>query len=345
MGSKARWLVGLLPLCFLGLLFWAAWSRDPDFWRSTPGLHHLAQEAAARGDRARALDLARKVRSREPRNSYYAVFLGQMYLQSGQPRGALEIGRQVAAEHPGTQVAKLQAQALEQLGERQAALEVLAAHLQRQPEDREILETAAALAADRPETHPLAVTYYERLYRLSGDPLARRHLVDLLASLNRFQEAIPIQEEEVAQFPENRESLHQLALLYYWQRDYQASTRIYQRLLEKAAGDAGLRLEAAKSAEAAQDLDQALTQYLWLYGHHGAKQEYALALARLWDRKGNHVEAAGILAPLMADQPSLELRRWYALELLLVGDFAKALKTYQAAWEAGDSNQESPGTG
>ena len=78
----------------------------------------------------------------------------------------------------------------------------------------------------------------------------RRPLLSLLLSLNRFQEAIPLQEEEVAQFPEDQEAQHQLALLYYWQRDYRAATQIYQRLLEKAAQDAALRLEAAKSAEA-----------------------------------------------------------------------------------------------
>ena len=42
----------------------------------------------------------------------------------------------------------------------------------------------------------------------------------------------------------------------------------------------------------------------------------------------------------MQEQPDPELRRWYGLELLLIGDFAKALKAYQAAWEAGDTHQE-----
>ena len=50
---------------------------------------------------------------------------------------------------------------------------------------------------------PLAITYYQRLYQLTRDPLVRRHLVELLISLNRFPEAIPLQEEEAAQFPEN----------------------------------------------------------------------------------------------------------------------------------------------
>jgi thioredoxin-like negative regulator of GroEL len=65
-----------------------------------------------------------------------------------------------------------------------------------------------------------------------------------------------------------------------------------------------------------------------------------VALARLWARKGNHAEAAGVLEPLMQEKPDLELRRWYGLELLLVGDFAKALKQYQTAWEAGDTHKE-----
>jgi len=101
-----------------------------------------------------------------------------------------------------------------------------------------------------------------------------------------------------------------------------------------------LRLEAAKSADQARDADQALAHYLWLYAHHQGKKEYALALARLWSQKGNHAEAAGVLAPLMREQPEPELRRWYALELLLLKDFGKALKAYEAAWKEGDTHQE-----
>ena len=234
----------------------------------------------------------------------------------------------------------LQARALERLGDRQAALELLAGALKDNPDNAEILGLAAALAAKEGDDQPLAVTYYQRLYEVTRDPLARRHLVDLLTSLNRFAEAIPLQEEEAAQYPENPEALHRLALLHYWRRDYQAAGRIYQQLLEKTASDAALRLEAARNAEAGHQTDQALAHYLWLYSRNQGKKEYAVALARLWSRKGNHAEAAGILAPLMQDNPDPELRRRYALELLLIGDFGQALKTYQAAWAAGDTHQE-----
>ena len=154
----------------------------------------------------------------------------------------------------------------------------------------------------------------------------------LLASQDRYKEAIALQEEEVAEFPEDQEALHFLALLHYWKRDYQASSDIYQRLLEKSAEDSGLRQEAAKAADAAHDTDRALNQYLWLYARHRGQKEYALALARIWAQKGNHAEAAGVLGPLMHQQPDLELRRWYALELLLIGDFDKAQREYHQAW-------------
>ena len=42
----------------------------------------------------------------------------------------------------------------------------------------------------------------------------------------------------------------------------------------------------------------------------------------------------------MRQHPDLELRRWYALELLLIGDFDKAQKEYHQAWVAGDTHQE-----
>ena len=131
-----------------------------------------------------------------------------------------------------------------------------------------------------------------------------------------------------------------MALLYAWQHDYQAAGPIYQKLLELAADNQALRLEAAKNADAAHNLEQALTHYLRLYAQSGGQKEYALILARLWSQKGNHTEAAAVLAPLMTDQPTLEQRRQYALELLLARNFSQSLKAYQQAWEAGDCHKE-----
>ncbi len=241
---------------------------------------------------------------------------------------------------PGPGALIIHAQALDRLGEPKEALDTLAWYLQRQPDDRSILASAAGIAARHEEYYPLAVTYYQRLYGLDRDPQVRRQLVKLLVSLNRYKEAIPLQEEEVAEFPEDQEALHFLALLHYWQRDYQAASDIYQRLLEKSAENSGLRLEAAKAADAAKDCDRALNQYLWLYARNRGQKEYALALARLWAQKGNHAEAAGVLGPLMQQQPDPALRRWYALELLLIGDFDKAQTQYHKAWEEGDTHQE-----
>jgi predicted Zn-dependent protease len=341
MANRLRWLVWFLPLLFVGALLGLAWHQDHDFWRSASSLQRLAQEAARQGENPRALELARKAWAREPADSGYGLFLGQMYLLVGRPQEALEVARQVAARDPKSQGAvRIQAQGLDLLGQRPEALALLDQRLKDNPEEPETLACAASLAAQRPEERDRAVTYYERLYQVTRDHLVRRQLLDLLLSLDRFQEAIPLQEEEVAQLPESQEALHRLALLYYWQRDYQAATQLYQRLLEKSAGDAVLRQEAAKTADAAQDVDKALAHYLWLYGHYQGKKEYAVALARLWAQKGNHAEAAGVLAPLMQEQPEPELRRWYGLELVLLGDFAKAMTQYQAAWKAGDTHQE-----
>ncbi len=340
MAKRRRWLVLLLPLGFLTAVFGLAWHQDPDFWRSAPSLNRLALDALHRGDNPRALELVRKAWTRDPDQADYGLFLGRMHLVTGQPREALEVAGAVRARAPGAlEALRIQTQALDLLGRRPEALELLAEFL-KDKEDPQILACAASLAAGRPEDRELAVTYYQRLYKVDRDPLVRRQLLELLLSLDRFSEALPLQEEEAAQFPENQAALHRLALLHYWQRDYQAAGWIYQRLLEKSAGDAALRREAAQNAEAAQDVDRALAHYLWLYGHYQGKREYALALARLWARKGNHPEAAGVLAPLMREEPEPELRRWYGLELLLTGDFAGSLKEYRAAWEAGDTHRE-----
>jgi tetratricopeptide (TPR) repeat protein len=341
MAPKVRWLAWFLPLIFLGLIFWSAWRRDQDFWRSTAALHQEARLLSSQGEIPRALELARKAWAQEPGNGQYGVFLGWLCLESGQVQAGLEVFRQVwARDHRNTGALKGQALALERLGDRVAALSLLGAYLQEHPQDREICRFAAELAARSAADRGVAVTYYQRLYQDTRDPQVRRQLLDLLIALERFTEAIPLQEEEVGEFLEDQEPLHRLALLHYWQRDYQAASQVYQRLLERAAENAALRREAAQAADAAGQVDQALGHYLWLYGKHQGQREHALALARLWAKKGCHAEAAAVLGPLMQDNPDLEMRRWYALELLLARDFPKSLQAYEAAWQAGDTHQE-----
>ena len=98
-----------------------------------------AQEAAARGDRTRALELARKAWARDPNNSEYGVFLGRIYLDAGQFKAALEISRQMMDRDPGPGALIIHAQALDRLGQPKEALDTLAWYLQRQPDDRSIL--------------------------------------------------------------------------------------------------------------------------------------------------------------------------------------------------------------
>jgi tetratricopeptide (TPR) repeat protein len=341
MADWGRRLTWLLPLCFVGLVSLLALCQDRDFWRSSAALYQLAQEAATRGDHPRALELARKAWARNPGHSGYGDFLGWLYLEAGQPQAALEVCRQVLARDPQAAGAlKFQALALDRLGERQQALSLLADHLKKKPQEAELLQAAAQIAARRAADHPLAVEYLKRLMQVRPEPQMRRQLVDLLISLDRYPEAITLQEEEVAEFPDHQEALHRLALIHYWHRDYQAATQVYTRLLERAASDAALRYEAARTAEAAHAVDVALAHYLWLYGRHRDNAEYAVALARLWSQKGRHAEAVGVLAPLMQEKADPELRRWYALELMLIRDFGKALKAYQVAWETGDTHIE-----
>lgn len=341
MVRKVRWLVALTPVIFLGIVFWAALRHDPDFWRSPVSLYKSAQDAEALGELPQALRLAEKAWSKDPRNSDCGTFLGWLYIKTGQSEKGLEVLKLVwSRDNRAAAALKGQAQALVQLGRRREALELLADALKQQPDNAEILAFAAGLASQNQEDHALAVSYYQQLYQVRPDPRTRRHLLDLLISLNRFSEAVPLQEQEVAQAPENQEALHRLALLHYWRRDYQAAGDLYRRLLEKAADNHDFRQEAAKVADAAQNPDEALKHYLWLYARHQGKKEYALKLARLWAQKGNHAEAAAVLSPLMRDHPELDIQRWYALEVLLTGDFDKALKTYRAAWEAGDTHKE-----
>ncbi|MDD3580067.1 MAG: tetratricopeptide repeat protein [Desulfobacca sp.] len=340
MNLRLIWLAGIA--LFLGLLFGLIWRQDPDFWRSPHTLYQSAQAATQQGDLKLALSLAEKAYKREPANAGYGTFLGWLYLKAGQPQEALTVFRQVWSRQPtATDSLKGQAQALEQLGNTPAALTLLDIYLATHPDDIHVLQFAADFAGRQRLHRAQALDYYRRLYQLNPrDPLVRRQLLDLLVAEAHYEEAIPLQEAEIADFPDNPQALHQLALLHYWKRDYQAAVPIYQRLLEIEADNQALRLEAAQVADAAQDLDQAINHYLQLYAQEKGKKEHALALARLWSQKGNHAEAAAVLAPLMRDHPDLSQQRWYALELLLAGNHSQALKAYRAAWEAGDTHQE-----
>ena len=117
---------------------------------------------------------------------------GRFSLEAGQPQETLDLSRRLNPQEAKTsQGLKLQALALDRLGDRQAALELLAGGLEDNPEDAELLAIAAALAAQGSYDRPLAITYYQRLYQLTRDPLVRRQLVDLLVSLTAFPKPFP----------------------------------------------------------------------------------------------------------------------------------------------------------
>ncbi|MGQ9687300.1 MAG: tetratricopeptide repeat protein [Desulfobaccales bacterium] len=341
MVPNRRWLLGLLPLAFLGIVLVYAWRQDPHFYLGSEALYHRAKEAEAQGDLALATTLAAKSWQRRPRLSDCGTFLGWLYLKQNKPQEAHDILRQVWDRDPrATAALKGLAEALNRLERRPEALERLAKYLQENPKDAEVLLFAAQLAAQREEDKGLALDYYQQHYRLEPTPEVRRTLVDLLTAFQRFQEAIPLQEEEAAQNPDQPVALHRLALLHYWSRDYEAATEVYQRLLEKAAQNAAYHLEAAQAAEAAKNLDEAIKQRLWLFVNSKGAKEHAIPLARLWSQKGNHAEAAAVLGSIMDKEPDQDTVRWYALELLLTGDMAKARQVYKKAWEKGDSHQE-----
>ena len=246
MALSRRWLIFLLPLAFLGLILAYAWYHDPHFYLSSQSLYRLAKKAEDQGDLPQALALAQKAWNRNPSHSDCGTFLGWLYLKRSEAQPALEIFRQVwQQDTKATGALKGLAQALNQGGQRQEALTLLDTYFKENPEDANVFLFAAQLAGQRDEDRPLAVDYYQRCYRLNPTPEVRRTLVDLLTGLQRFKEAIPLQEEAAAQNPEEPEALHRLALLHYWSRDYEAATEVYQRLLTKAAENLTYRQEAA----------------------------------------------------------------------------------------------------
>ncbi|WP_449245501.1 tetratricopeptide repeat protein [Desulfobacca acetoxidans] len=334
------WLIGVFV--FLGLILWQLWTTEPYFYYSAHDFFRQAQKALQQGDNVQALNYALKAHQREPQNLDFIGFLAWRYLEAKRPEEALPRFRQIRAARPSDATTlQGEALALQLLGKRAEALSLLAAYLSEHPQDRTFLQMAAEFTSAETEGQEQALEYYKRLYHLTpGDEVIRQRFLDLLIALGHFDAAIPLQEKVVADFPDNLQALHQLALLHAWRHDYDAALPLYQKLLELEADNQALRLEAAKNAEAAHDLDQALAYYLRLYAQSGGRKEYALTLARLWSQKGNHAEAAAVLSPLMDHQPGLEEQRRYALELLLSQDYAEALKVYRQVWEAGDTHKE-----
>jgi tetratricopeptide (TPR) repeat protein len=336
MALSRRWLIVLLPLAFLGAVLAIAWFQDPYFYLNPEALYNRAKEAENQGNLDLALSLAQRSWKRNPDNSDCGQFLGWLYLKQNQPQPALEILRQIwNRDSKATAALKGLAQGLNQTDQRPQALELLANYLKTNPQDADVLLFAAQLAGQREEDKALALEYYQQQYKIQPTPEVRRTLVDMLTGYQRFKEAIPLQAEEVAQNPDQPEALHRLALLHYWSRDYDEATQVYQRLLEQAADNAAFRLEAAKTAEAAKNLDVALKQYLWLYANSKGQKEYGITLARLWSQKGNHAEAAAVLGSIMDKDPDADTVRWYGLELLLTGDMDQAAKVYKKPGKRG----------
>jgi tetratricopeptide (TPR) repeat protein len=340
---RRRWLIALLPPAFLGLVLAFAYLHDPTFYLNPEAIYHRAQEAEKQGNLDQALALARRSWERNPEDSDCGQFLGWLYLKQNQPEPAMEILRQVwDRDSKATAALKGLAQGLNQTNRRPQALELLANYLKVNPEDADVLLFAAQLAGQAKENQALSLDYYLQQYRLQPTPEVRRLLVDLLTGSQRFKEAIPLQAEEAAQNPDQPEALHRLALLHYWSRDYDESTQVYQRLLEQAADNAAYRQEAAKTAEAAQNLEVAIKQYLWLYTNSKGQKEYALTLARLWSQKGNHAEAAAVLEAVK--DPDADTLRWHGLELLLTGDHDQATRVYKRPGKKGTPTRKPSST-
>lgn len=338
---RRLWLLGVL--LFLGLVVWQAWRQDPYFYLSAHQMYLRAVRAHQTGDLRQSLAWAERTLAREPQHWQYRAFLAWRLLEAQRPAEALALFAQAWEQQPADlSLGRGQVLALERTGQREEALKLAEKLVQLQPQDAANLTLAAELAAARPETQEQAIQYYRRLLKLAPrDQAIRQHLVDLLLAQQRFAEAIPLQEEIVRDFPDNPEALHQLALLYAWQRDYEAAVPLYEKLLQLEAANQALRLEAAQTAAAAQKLDQALAHYLVLYRDSGGKADYARALARIWSQKGEHGSAAAVLAPLLeSGEATLEDRRQQALELLVAGDYRGAFSAYRRLWEGGDTSKE-----
>ena len=146
MGSKGRTCWYGCCRCFSsGRSSGLAWSQDHDFWRSKHSLYRGPRRPRPRATRARALELARKAWTRDPRQIRSSGFFWAGFISMpAREGGAGDFPPDDGAQDPGPRPLMIHAQALERLGETQEALDTLAWYLQRQPDDRSILRAAAA---------------------------------------------------------------------------------------------------------------------------------------------------------------------------------------------------------
>ncbi len=204
---KRRWPLALLPPVFLALVLALAYLQDPHFYLDPEALYHRAKETEKQGNLEQALILAQKSWKRSPENSDCGQFLGWLYLKQGKPEPALEILQPLWNRDPAAiNALKGIAQALNLMDRRTEALELLGNYLRDNPQEAEVLLFAAQLAGQGEATKPLAMDYYQQHYRLQPTPQVRRTLLDLLTASQRFKEAIPLQEEEAAQNPDQPEA-------------------------------------------------------------------------------------------------------------------------------------------
>lgn len=185
-------------------------------------------------------------------------------------------------------------------GDVEAALRLLEDYVARNPDDLDAaLEYARALW--RIGRFDDAIESYRTVLARGAGPGVRRELVRLLVTLRRWNEAIPLYEEMVADSPDDLELLRDFARALVWAERYEEALEIFARLAEVAPEDEGLLREYAAVTTWAGRYDLAATLYgrLVRLAPEDAQLRFEWARALLWTSQPE--AAAEAMAGLPAD--------------------------------------------
>ncbi|MDX1567372.1 MAG: hypothetical protein R3223_06190 [Longimicrobiales bacterium] len=245
------------------------WAEGP-FWRDGMAWFRQAQDAAVRGDWARALANVERAREAEPEHGGLATFEGYARLRTDDPEGATEAFREARAQAPGD-VEPL-------LGLAEASLETADTAAA-----RAALEDAASLPASAPDRVRLS-----GLAEAAGDPAlaldilmeapSRGTLSDrirLAFRLERWDLSARLLRESLAEDPSG---------------DRIEERRLLARALQQG-GRSGEALSVYEGLAASGDLDrEAAVGYAWLLNEERRHSEALEVLARVGEPGGEVTE-------------------------------------------------------
>jgi len=261
-----------------------------------------AQALIANGDLAGATQLVAAMVQAQPQDLALRKMLVQLYLQQNDPLNANLTVNEAIRRGDSAELRLLQAQILIQQKRYEEAGVALKALLKMEPDNEQAAIMLADLAQQRGDKGQSEQILREFLKQNPDMMRAANNLGRLLVGQGRSQEAIAIYEDMDRRTEGNPDVLYALGLLYYEQKIYDKSARIFERIVAMNPSDQASFYYAA-SLEMSGEKEQAKQIYASIAREDGSYPDAQIRLASLEYQEGQYDAAIARLKELLKTAP------------------------------------------